>query len=163
MNALLPCVLAALMTGQAASNPPLSGPEWPAYKGNAGFTGLSGDDTIRPPFKLDWSYRLDGDASSDAGAGVTVAGGKVFVNVHNTRSILALDAATGRFAWEYKGAAVGYLTVPTFADGRLFLWLRQPKKAAIIVLDAATGKELRQQPLRAEGVDPTRAGLPVLD
>lgn len=163
MSALLPFVVAALVTGQGAVSTPLSGPEWPAYKGDAGVTGLSGDDTIRPPFKLAWTYRLDGDASSDAGAGVTVAGGKVFVNVHNTRSIVALDAGTGRFAWEYREAAVGYKTVPTYADGRLFLWLRQPKKAAVVVLDAATGKQLRQHPLRAEGTDVRRAGLPVLD
>ena len=75
---------------------------------------------------------------SDAGAGVSVAGGKVFVNVHNTRSILALDARTGRFAWEYRGTPIGYKTVPTYADGRLFLYLRQPRKAAIVVLEAAT-------------------------
>src|SRR5256885_8057617 len=54
------------------------------------------------------------------------------------------------------------MTVPTLAVGRPSRWLRQPKKAAIVVLDAATGKELRQHPLRAEGTDPTRAGLPVL-
>src|SRR5690348_13672041 len=130
MSTFLPCLVAALFPGQASPAAPLAGPEWPAYKGNAGLTGVSADDSIRPPFKLAWSYRLDGDASSDAGAGVTVAGGKVFVNVHNTRSILALDAATGRFAWEYREAAVGYMTVPTYADGRLYLWLRQPKKCA---------------------------------
>src|SRR5688572_4862060 len=55
------------------------------------------------------------------------------------------------------------MTVPTFSDGRLFLWLRQPRKAGIVVLDAADGKELRHHPLKAEGIDPTRAGLPVLD
>src|SRR5262245_28632305 len=102
MTLFLPCVAAALVMGQANPNPPLVGREWPASKGNAGLTGVSGDNTIRPPFKLAWTYRLDGDASSDAGAGVTVAGGKVFVNIHNTRSILALDARTGQFAWEFK-------------------------------------------------------------
>src|SRR5215210_4235728 len=122
MNMTLPFVLAGFLAGQiAAGDPPGKSSEWPAYMGNAGHTGVSSDASIRPPFKLVWAYRLDGDASSDAGAGVTVAGGKVFVNVHNTRSILALDAATGRFVWEYKGDAIGYKTVPTFADGRLFL------------------------------------------
>src|SRR5687767_9671589 len=118
MHSILSGLVTTLVMGVA--EPPLTGSEWPAYKGNAGLTGSSSDDTIRPPFKLSWTYRLDGDASSDAGAGVTVAGGKVFVNVHNTRSILALDARTGRLLWEYKEAAIGYLTVPTFADGRLF-------------------------------------------
>lgn len=160
---LLALAVLSLMTAQSVAQPPLTGQEWPAYKGNAGLTGLSADDTIRPPFKLVWSYRLDGDASSDAGAGVTVAGGKVFVNVHNTRSILALDARTGRFVWEYNDSPIGYMTAPTYADGQLFLWQRHFKKAGLVVLDAATGKQLRQQPLRAAGMDPNRAGLPVLD
>ncbi len=163
MNTLLTWVLTVLAPGQAPAGAPLTGPEWPAYKGNAGLTGLSSDDSIRPPFKLAWTYRLDGDASSDAGAGVTVAGGKVFVNIHNTRSILALDARTGRFVWEYRDRAIGYMTVPTYADGRLYLWQRQGKKAALVVLDAATGKEMLQQPLGAEGIGRHRAGLAVLD
>ena len=163
MNTFLPCLMAVLTLGQAGPNPPLAGSEWPAYRGDAGLSGVSSDLTIRPPFKLVWSYRLDGDASSDAGAGVTVAGGKVFVNVHNTRSILALDARTGRFAWEYKDTPMGRMTVPTYADGKLFLWQRQPKKAALVVVDAATGKELHNKPLKHEGMDIHRAGLPVLD
>lgn len=158
MNALLVAALAF-----AQIDVPLTGLEWPAYKGNAGITGVSPDDTIRPPFKLVWSYRLDGDASSDAGAGLTVAGGTVFVNVHNTRSILALDARTGRFAWEYSDTPIGYMTAPTYADGRLVLWQRHFKKAAIVVLDASTGKELRKQPLKSDGMPASRAGLPVAD
>ena len=67
MNAFVPCILAALALAQPAAEVPLPGLEWPGYKGNAGLTGLSRDDSIRPPFKLVWSYRLDGDASSDAG------------------------------------------------------------------------------------------------
>lgn len=162
MNAIFPLVVTALALAQPGEQP-LSGSEWPAYKGNAGLTGVSSDDSIRPPFKLVWTYRLDGDASSDAGAGVTVAGGKVFINVHNTRSIVALDARTGRFAWEYSDTPIGYMTAPTYADGRLLLWQRHFKKSALVVLDAGTGKELRKQPLQSDGRDPHRAGLPVLD
>jgi len=44
--------------------------EWPQLKGNSGFTGLSPDDSVKPPLKLVWSYGLDGDASGEAGAGV---------------------------------------------------------------------------------------------
>src|SRR5262249_39495499 len=145
---------------------PLAGPEWPAYKGDAGITGLAADDTVKPPFKLAWSYRLDGDASNDGGGGVIVAAGKGFVSVYNTRSIVALDARTGRFIWEHQGVAGGIRTVPTYADGRLHVLMRadgvdQPKKVTVLVLDAATGKEIWQQPLKAEGIDPHKAGLPV--
>jgi hypothetical protein len=65
-----------------------------------GFTGVSPDASVNPPFKLLWTYRMDGDASGDAGAGVTVGGGLVYVNVLDTRSLLALDADTGRLQWE---------------------------------------------------------------
>lgn len=119
MNTLFPFLALALTVAQPNGDGPLTGSEWPAYKGNAGLTGMSADDTIRPPFRLVWSYRLDGDAPSYAGAGVTVAGGKVLVNVHNTRSILALDARTGQFAWEYRETPIGYMTAPTYAEGRL--------------------------------------------
>ena len=83
--------------------------EWPQLKGNSGFSGLSADDSVKPPLKLLWSYRLDGDASGDAGAGVIVAGGKVFASVANSHSIVALDAHTGRFRWEYRDQAIGQI------------------------------------------------------
>src|SRR5262245_16775144 len=140
MNTLLYCVLTAAAPAASSES------EWPAYKGDAGLTGLSAE-AIEPPLKLAWTYRLDGDASSDAGAGVTVAGGKVFVNVHNTRSLLALDARTGRFAWEYKGESIGYVTAPTYADGKLFLlqrnrtarWL-EPSAGRHLPRDAGGGR-----------------------
>lgn len=136
--------------------------EWPQYRGNSGFTGVSTDDSVKPPLKLLWSYRLDGDASGDAGAGVVVGGGKVFVNIHNTKSIVALNAETGRFEWEYKETSVGYRTVPTFNDGRLFLWQRgQTKQYAVLALDAASGKVLWQKPVSAHNSDVERIGLPV--
>src|SRR5262249_48302646 len=119
-------------------------------------------------FKLAWSYRLDGDASNDAGGGVIVAAGKVFVSVRNTRSILALDARNGRFLWEQHGIAGGQRTVPTFADGRLFVLMRgpgvdKPTQVTILALDATTGKELWRQPPKAEGIDPHKAGRPVTE
>lgn len=55
------CLLAALLLGQLNSALPqatLAGTEWPGYKGNGGLTGVSSDSSIRPPFKLLWTYRL---------------------------------------------------------------------------------------------------------
>ncbi len=167
MNTILPGLLAAMLVGQIGPKTPLTGAEWPAYRGNAGLSGVADEDSIKPPFKLSWTYRLDGDASGDAGGGVIVADGKVFVSIHNTRSILALDARTGRLLWERAGIAGGIRTVPTFAAGRLHVLIRangvdQPKKASLLVLDAATGKDIWEQPLEAKGIDPHRAGLPVI-
>lgn len=152
------CMIGTLVTGVPAQEMH----EWPLYRGNAGFTGVTLDDSIKPPLKLVWSYRLDGDASSDAGAGVTVAGKKVFVNVSNTYSIIALNADTGRWEWEYKETRVGYMNVPSYHDGRLFLWQREQGKAfAVLTLDASTGKTLWQQTMVKEKSDTHRVGLPV--
>lgn len=155
---LLP-LLAAFVVGQVPAAP--VGTEWPSYKGDIGLTGVSSDATIRPPFKLLWTYRLDGDFSSDAGAGLTVAAGRLFANIHNTRSILALDAITGRFIWEFKERPIGYMTAPTYADGRLLLLERTHRTAGVVALDAANGKLLWQKPLDRTGIDGSRAGLPV--
>jgi len=58
LNQFLPCIVEVLATAQAAPGSLLSGPERPAYKGNAGLTGLSSDNTIRQLCKLAESYRL---------------------------------------------------------------------------------------------------------
>jgi len=142
--------------------------EWPQLKGNSGFTGLSPDDTVKPPLKLVWSYRLDGDASGDAGAGVIVAGGKVLVTSANSHSIVALDADTGHFRWEHRDPSIGYvgyighLTVPSYDNGRVLLWQRH-KSSAVTALDAETGSVLWKQPLSPQGKDVSRGGLPVAD
>ena len=142
--------------------------EWPQLKGNSGFTGLSPDDTVKPPLKLVWSYRLDGDASGDAGVGVIVAGGKVFVTSANSHSLVALDADTGHFRWEHRDPSIGYvgyighLTVPSYDNGRVLLWQRH-KSSAVTALDAETGSVLWKQPLSPLGKDVNRGGLPVAD
>ncbi len=140
--------------------------EWPQLKGDSGFTGLSSDETVKPPLKLVWSYRLDGDASGDAGAGVIVAGGKVFVSVANSHSIVALNAENGSFCWEYRDASigqVGYLghaPVPAYHNGHLVLWKRRDD-SGVTVLDADTGEVQWQRPLSSTGRDTNRGGLPV--
>ena len=142
--------------------------EWPQLKGNSGFTGLSPDDSVKPPLKLVWSYRLDGDASGDAGAGVIVAGGKVFVPVANSHSIVALDAESGRFCWEHRDESIGQIgylghaPVPAYHKGRVILWQRR-KSSGVMALDAETGAVQWQQPLSPHGMDLSRGGLPVAD
>jgi len=142
--------------------------EWPQLKGNSGFTGLSQDETVKPPLRLVWSYRLDGDASGDAGAGVIVAQGKVFVISANSHSLVALDAVTGHFCWEFRDASIGYvgyighLTLPSYDDGRVLLWQRKAS-STVLALDADTGTVLWKRPLNPEGRDTNRCGLPVAD
>ena len=142
--------------------------EWSQLKGNSGFTGLSSDDSVKPPLKLVWSYRLDGDASGDAGAGVIVAGGKVFASVANSHSIVALDAENGRFCWEHRdqsiGSAgyIGHTTVPSYDNCRVILWQRR-NSSGVMALDARTGAVVWKQSLSPKGKDVSRGGLPVAD
>lgn len=142
--------------------------EWPQLKGNSGFTGLSPDDAVKPPLKLMWSYRLDGDASGDAGAGVIVAGGKVFASVANSHSIVALNADNGRFCWEYRDQSIGQIgylghaPVPAYHDGHVILWNKR-KSSEVVALDAETGAVQWQQPLSPLGKDLNRGGLPLAD
>ena len=142
--------------------------EWPQLKGNSGFTGLSPDDSVKPPLKLVWSYRLDGDASGDAGAGVIVAGGKVFVPVANSQSIVAIDAENGHFCWEYRDQAIGWngyighTTAPSYDRDRVILWQRR-NTSGVMALDAGTGAIAWTQSLSPKGKDVNRGGLPVAD
>lgn len=140
--------------------------EWPQLTGNSGFTGLSLDDTVKPPLKLVWSYRLDGDASGDAGAGVIVAGGKVFASVANSHSIVALDADDGRFQWEHRDQSIGQIgylghaPVPAYHDGRVILWQKR-ESSGVMALDAETGEVQWQQSLSPHGKDMNRGALPL--
>ncbi|MHC4914195.1 MAG: outer membrane protein assembly factor BamB family protein [Planctomycetota bacterium] len=124
----------------AGENGKLTGPEWPQHRGNAGGTGVSPDESVKPPLKLLWSYRCDSDTTGDAGAGLTVGGGKVFCNMEMTKSILALDADTGAFCWEFSNRFVHYTQTSSYADGKLFVWLRYSRNSTLVALDADTGK-----------------------
>src|SRR5690606_19719147 len=106
----------------------LAGPEvsaWPQHRGNAGATGVSRDESVKPPLRMVWSYRCDSDTTGDAGAGLTVAGGKVFCNMIMTHSILTLDAETGGFCWEFTHPDMHYQQTSSYADGRLLVWLHR--------------------------------------
>ncbi|MHC4914194.1 MAG: outer membrane protein assembly factor BamB family protein [Planctomycetota bacterium] len=147
----------------AGENGKLTGTEWPQFKGSPGFTGVSADASVRPPLKLIWSYHTGGDGAGDGGAGPTVAGGKLFVPIAAKRSVLALDADTGEFLWEYTNFRVHNYVAPSYAAGRVYLWLRRCTKPWVVALDAETGKEVWKAELDAKGVGAPRTGLPVAD
>lgn len=159
---------AAGLLNSLAAQEPNARFEWPQIKGNSGFTGLSPDESVKPPLKLLWSYRLDGDASGDAGAGVIVAGGAVFASVANTHSIVALDAENSRFRWEFFDdsiGSIGYLghaPVPSYDNGKLILWNRR-EASGVIALDAEKGEIAWTKSLSPDGKDINRGSLPVSD
>ena len=104
-------VLASASAGEPVGEA-IGGPKWPQFRGNSRVTGVSPDGSVKPPLKLLWSYRTDGDT----GAGVTVGGGKVFVTIGYHRDKLYLrspyyvmeyDPALGQ-RLRMSGAACGY-------------------------------------------------------
>lgn len=141
-----------------------TGSTWSQHRGNAGGTGVSTDPSVKPPLRLVWSYRCDSDTSGDAGAGLTVGGGKVFCNMQMTRSILTLDADTGAFCWEFTNNATHYQQTSSYADGRLYVWLRGYGRSSLIALDAQTGKPVWNRKLGStKGVLARRAGPAIED
>ena len=138
------CIL-ALGSAFAAEN----AHEWPQFKGGPGFTGYSPDDSVKPPFKLLWEFRTDGDGTGDAGGGVLVAEGKVFCLVTMTESVLAIDADTGEFLWETvcKGL-FGRLSI-SYDDGRVFAWSGKNRNV-VTALDAKDGKVLWKATLKGK-------------
>jgi outer membrane protein assembly factor BamB len=153
-------VAAVTMAGES---PAPSGSEWPAYRGGAGHTGVSPDESIKPPLKLLWSYRCDSDTSGDACAGVVVAGRKVFAKMDMTKSVIALDADAGRFLWEYSHRDMDPHETPTYADGRLYVWVNGLGRSTLAALDATTGKEAWTRQLKSmKGISAGRAGALVL-
>jgi len=55
------------------------------------------------------------------------------VSVANAHSLVALDAASGQFCWEFRDPSIGYegyighLTVPAYDNRRVILWRRQKR------------------------------------
>ncbi|MCA9222877.1 MAG: PQQ-like beta-propeller repeat protein, partial [Planctomycetales bacterium] len=80
-----------------------------------------------------------------------------------TRSILALDAETGAFCWEFFHRDVHYMQTSSFADGKLLVWLRSLGRSRLVALDADTGELVWEKQLTSsKGVIARRSG-PAID
>jgi len=132
--------------------------EWPNHRG-AGSAGVSPDTSVKPPLELLWSYRCDSDTSGDACAGPTVGGGMIFTPMAMGRCILALEAHTGRYLWEYPHRDLDTHTAQTYSDGKLFVWTKAYGRSTLVVLNAKTGKPVWQKKLKSsKGVSAGRFG-----
>ena len=163
MKSFVFILLASLPVCAAGGEPP-AGSEWPQYRGGDGSSGVSPDDSVKPPLKLVWSYRCDSDTSGDACAGSIVAGGKLFTPMAMGKYVLALDALTGRYLWEYGHRDLDPHTTCSYADGKLFVWAHAFGRSTLIALDAATGKPVWEKKLRSsKGVAAKRFGPALAD
>jgi outer membrane protein assembly factor BamB len=120
-------ILSAVLCGSGMAQETGSGEahEWPIKGGNPGWTGLSADQRVRPPFRLKWVAQPGRNASH--ATGLAVGGGKVF-----TREC-CLDAQTGDLLWK-QSLGMG----ATYHRGRVYVGY----KGAVSVHDPATGKRL---------------------
>ncbi|MHC4914910.1 MAG: PQQ-binding-like beta-propeller repeat protein, partial [Planctomycetota bacterium] len=139
--------------------------EWPQYKGGPGFHGWSPDESVKPPLKLLWEFRTDGDGSGDAGGGVIVAEDKVFLGVWMNSTILCIDARDGKFLWSSKKLpGYGGRSVPGYYGGKVYVWITRPNRMKVIALDAETGKTVWETPLKgSSSLSSTRTGLAIAE
>jgi len=152
----------AVAEAQAAAPAPaaraaLQGGEWPTPGGDMGFSCVSTDRAVKPPYAVAWKTRT----GSVFKAPMIVADGRVYCG-GRLGTLIALDAATGEILWKTHHPGVESRPGPTFVDGKLVM-LRTPNGqgdspyvsgasggpagAGLWCHDAATGKVLWQQPM----------------
>lgn len=135
----------ALADGQDREAPwsPKPG-DWPASFGNFQSTSSVEDPKFKPPFRLKWATRLEGQMKSTP----VVGDGRVFAQTVNGL-LMAMDQETGRILW--RNYHPGVLPAnnaqnragPLYADGRLY-YAFYP--GGFRCVDAATGEELWKDP-----------------
>jgi outer membrane protein assembly factor BamB len=81
-----------------------------------------------------------------------------------TKSVLALDAATGRFCWEYFHKDMHYQQTSACAEGKVFVWLRAWGRSTLTALDAETGEPVWTRKLKSsKALIARRSGPAVAD
>lgn len=94
----------------------LAGSEWPTPGGDMGFSFVSADRDVRPPFDVAWRTRI----WSVFKAPMVVADSKVFC-AGRLGNFTALDAASGEIRWKTHHPGVESRPAPTYAAGKLLL------------------------------------------
>lgn len=137
----------------------LKGAEWPTPGCDMGFSYVSPDVEVRPPFAVEWKTRI----WSVFKAPMIVAESRVFCS-GRLGNLTCLDARTGEILWKTHHPGVESRPAPTFADGKLLLMrIRNgqgdspyvsssapsggPPGEGLYCHDAATGKLLWHKPM----------------
>jgi len=121
--------------------------DWPTIFGNFQNTSSVKDPKFKPPFRLKWATRIEGQMKSTP----VVADGRVFAQTVNGL-LTAMDQETGRILWRkyYRGVlpsnGAQNRTSPLYADGRLY-FAYYP--GGFYCVDATTGEEIWKH---AEGI-----------
>ena len=116
--------------GRTLEISPVAKDDWPTFRHDAQRSGYSGSVV---PAKLETSWKTEVGSTLTA---VTIAGGKVFVADRDRHFVHALDAATGKPAWEFMtGGRVD--SPPTIVAGRVLFGCRD---GYVYCLDASDGQ-----------------------
>ena len=116
----------------------LTGYEWPTAGGDMGYSAVSPDRMLKPPFRIYWKTR-----TSSIGGYVwgIAAAGKVFMTSY-TGFLEALDAETGEILWRNAHLVKAYGTQdqapPTYADGKILVM----RQNGLWCFDAENGDSL---------------------
>ncbi len=118
--------------------PPIPNPslDWPTYRGNAERSGAT-PALVPSELREQWRAELGGRLSS-----LAVAGGKVFAASVNRHQVVALDADSGKPAWQFTaGARVD--SPPTIDRGRCLFGCRDGYVYGLRASDGALAWRLR--------------------
>jgi outer membrane protein assembly factor BamB len=136
--------------------------EWPSPGGDMGFSGVSEDPNVRPPFRIKWRTRVWGTFSGP----MVVAGGRVFACGRNGQ-VIALNADTGEIDWRLWQGKGESRPSPSYAYGRLItmrarrgIFGAQNDQYGLRCLDAACGRTLWEKAIPF-GWHFNNAGIPI--
>jgi outer membrane protein assembly factor BamB len=106
--------------------------DWPTYGLNPQRTRYLPTDTVKPPYKVAWTY----DARHLMEYSPIVVGDRLY-GIDNNGEAFALNTANGKEIWRRDVATLN-ASAPTYADGRLYISNLEPGQ--VQALNAANGK-----------------------
>jgi len=153
----VPVVDAPVEVKEAVKRSLLKGSEWPTPGGDMGYSCVSSDTAVKPPYQVEWKTRI----WSVFKAPMIVADSRVYCG-GRLGNITALDAASGELLWKTHHPGVESRPAPTYVDGKLLIMRTRngqgdspyvsgasggPAGEGLWCHDARTGKVLWHQPM----------------
>lgn len=113
---------------------------WTKYRYNAAHTGATPSDAPSNNNTL-WTWGASASGVGSFASTPLVVDGRVIIHVSNLAC--AVDETTGVELWRHQ--ALGWLTAPTYADGRIYFGLLD-NAGGVLCINASTGAEIWAQP-----------------
>lgn len=143
----------------------LEGHEWHTLGGDMGYSCVSPDTKIKPPFRIKWKTKVWGVMKGP----VVVGEGKVFVGARMGQ-LTALDAETGEIIWRTYHPIGESRPGATYAEGKVLIlrsgvnqWGHPNPNRGVWCHDAGTGRKLWYKSITKFGYHANATGLAVLE